>query len=81
MVLSPLVRPFVLLTGTLLAARAALASPPFQTRLIADVGDVDVSFGLVLPQANTVALDQAFQPPPGSGPRVKNGKIRSFASL
>eukprot|EP00946_MAST-07B_sp_MAST-7B-sp1_P004567 g4567.t1 len=66
MVLSPLVRPFVLFAGTLLAARAALASPPFQTRLIADVGDVDVSFGLVLPQANTVALDQAFQPPPGS---------------
>ena len=45
------------------AGGARIAAVPDE--LIADVGDVDVSFGLVLPQANTVVLDQP-PPPPGS---------------
>ena len=66
--LSPIVLLALLLsTGSLGAS--------FQTRLTADVGDVSVSFGLVIPHANTVVADStavdngrvgSFRPPPGA---------------
>jgi hypothetical protein len=57
---------FLLLLLLVLLLPAAATAARFQTRLTADVGDVSVSFGLVLPQANTVQEDAALRAPPGA---------------
>lgn len=51
-------------TATATATNAGAA--PFDLRLLSDVADVDVEFGLVLPRANTIEIDTTHRSPPGN---------------
>lgn len=45
---------------------AATCGAAFESRLLADVADVAVEYGLVVNHANTIERDTAFAPPPGN---------------
>ena len=45
---------------------ASSSATGFESRLIADVSDVEVEFGLVINHANTIQRENSLVPPPGN---------------
>ena len=54
----------VLATSTALPPNVPVDST-FELRLLADLADVEIEFGLVVNHANTIARNPEFSPPPG----------------